>query len=1089
MYIALVFVLNIIIAQTFDWQENGVAIRQGVHVEWMRTADIATDGNFIYSWSDTRTGERDIYVQKVDSQGNKLWPEDAIAVTYEGRQEDPQLVGDGNGGAYLIWNDYRSETNNFANPPAQLYAQHINSDGEISWSISGEALGSLDQSQVGINICKDGLGGAYVIWSEVENQVVKTYATHMTPTGILNPGMGTVIIELDHSYSIGMSLETASDGDAVMAWKDSRNGDSNTDIYAQRISINSDGDLVTLWPNDGFPLCIAEGNQGSPRVAPYNGTYSIIAWEDSRLDAISGSSMFGIDIFAQFVDVNMNYPSNWQQNGNPISIASFDQKKPRIKSYDETAYIVWGDLRNGEDVFIQRLRHDEPNGLWASNYNSEVCGPMLLSYDNYCLDDNSRVDGKRVSLTNDIDTSDIPRSQEEVRLTAGASGVWVVYEDQIPDDIPSLDIFVQNFNLEGEPTFVDGGISVSSANYSQEAPIIRADDNGGVFTIWQDRRNGSTAIYTQYLTIGGVQLSTNGVELNSGIDWDGGLVDDEYNNYNKSKAHSKSIYLGSNQTFVYWMDNRIKASTFYQNTYWETYNSYGSVINSVFGSSSSNGSNANGSKLSNFMSQKSPRVNVLNDGYMLSYVGIDLSVGESKVMYETLNSNLVNPSSDLTSSTLSGDEGYALQNDFISVFDENQYVYTAYNWQYAAFGGVPGEEFSRVKIQKYDNAGVKQWSDDVYVAFELFENMYVRSIHTHLDGGAIVVYEKDALASTLHAAYINSSGSLVWNTSLTIMEDSNQEFLDSVVMSHGVYVIFSDSRSNDLDIYGQLISFSGSRISDVNGDALCAASSDQSSASLDVLDSLDEFLVCWEDGRNGASDNKDIYCRGGFLNENSTLDYYDEVELSLAAGNQQNPYVKSTQRGTYLVAWEDGRGDDLWTDIYVQEYGVNFLGFDSNGVSIGVGVHNQSNPQIQLLTEESNSSALSYLVFWDDFRSSGKEWYRNIFAQRVVLDGELSSNNNDSPNSFILFDNYPNPFNPSTTIKYENPSLSYVSLVIYDINGREISRLVSQMQSAGTYSVLWDGNDLSGNNVASGIYFAVLESGNIRLQKKLSLLK
>ena len=64
MYMTLFFILNLMVAQTFDWQDNGVAIRQGVHVEWMRTADIASDGNFIYSWSDTRTGERDIYVQK-----------------------------------------------------------------------------------------------------------------------------------------------------------------------------------------------------------------------------------------------------------------------------------------------------------------------------------------------------------------------------------------------------------------------------------------------------------------------------------------------------------------------------------------------------------------------------------------------------------------------------------------------------------------------------------------------------------------------------------------------------------------------------------------------------------------------------------------------------------------------------------------------------------------------------------------------------------------------------------------------------------------------------------------------------------------
>ena len=126
---------------------------------------------------------------------------------------------------------------------------------------------------------------------------------------------------------------------------------------------------------------------------------------------------------------------------------------------------MWGDLRFGEDVFIQRLDSESPSGTWERNYIIESCGPALQSFGSYCADGNTtRVDGVRVTLTNDIDTSDIPRSQEEVRLTADMSGVWVVYEDQIPDDIPSLDIFVQHFNLQGNPTFNDGGIPVSSAN-------------------------------------------------------------------------------------------------------------------------------------------------------------------------------------------------------------------------------------------------------------------------------------------------------------------------------------------------------------------------------------------------------------------------------------------------------------------------------------------------------------------------------------------------------------------------------------------------------------------------------------------------
>ena len=180
----------------------------------------------------------------------------------------------------------------------------------------------------------------------------------------------------------------------------------------------------------------------------------------------------------------------------------------------------------------------------------------------------------------------------------------------------------------------------------------------------------------------------------------------------------------------------------------------------------------------------------------------------------------------------------------------------------------------------------------------------------------------------------------------------------------------------------------------------------------------------------------------------------------------------------------------MWTDIYVQEFATDYLGFENDGVSIGIGVHNQSNPQIQLLTQPSENSELSYLVFWDDFRSSGKEWYRNIFAQRVVLEGELSNNEfTVTPSGYALYNNYPNPFNPSTTISFDVPEISHIDLIVYDINGREIKRLVSGSYVAENYSVVWNGTDASGNKVSSGIYFAVLQSDNIRLEEKMILIK
>ena len=114
----------------YDWQDNGVPVRQGIHIEWQRTGDNGNDGEMIFAWSDTRQGVRDIYAQKVDENGNKIWSENGVTVVETaGRQEDPILITDGNGGAFIIWRDYNDDPD----PNGDIYAQHILSDGTLAW--------------------------------------------------------------------------------------------------------------------------------------------------------------------------------------------------------------------------------------------------------------------------------------------------------------------------------------------------------------------------------------------------------------------------------------------------------------------------------------------------------------------------------------------------------------------------------------------------------------------------------------------------------------------------------------------------------------------------------------------------------------------------------------------------------------------------------------------------------------------------------------------------------------------------------------------------------------------------------------------
>jgi len=94
-----------------------------------------------------------------------------------------------------------------------------------------------------------------------------------------------------------------------------------------------------------------------------------------------------------------------------------------------------------------------------------------------------------------------------------------------------------------------------------------------------------------------------------------------------------------------------------------------------------------------------------------------------------------------------------------------------------------------------------------------------------------------------------------------------------------------------------------------------------------------------------------------------------------------------------------------------------------------------------------------------------------------------------TPSTFELAQNYPNPFNPSTTIKYQLPFASRVLLTIYDLRGKEVSRLVNQTQSAGFYDIYWDGNDRYGQSVASGMYFYRITTSPLEKGKSYTAVK
>ena len=143
------------------------------------------------------------------------------------------------------------------------------------------------------------------------------------------------------------------------------------------------------------------------------------------------------------------------------------------------------------------------------------------------------------------------------------------------------------------------------------------------------------------------------------------------------------------------------------------------------------------------------------------------------------------------------------------------------------------------------------------------------------------------------------------------------------------------------------------------------------------------------------------------------------------------------------------------------------IGPDGNGPTLEL-----LNPFYDNALAESWASSFDY----------GTPGYQNS----TLLSHEISSN---LPNNFFLFNNYPNPFNPSTTISYNLPIDSYVNISIFDVLGRSIKTLINKHMRAGKNFVHWNGLNDQGKLVAGGVYIYTIESGDYKESKKMILLK
>jgi hypothetical protein len=336
------------------WPANGIALCDTANNK--DYAEMVPDGTggAIIVWTDQRdpATEHDIYAQRVDGSGTRLWSGDGVAVcdTLD-EQRYPDIASDGVGGAIIVWQDRRGTYLN-------IYAQRIDGSGTALWERNGIGIDTTDYNSISPEIVYDGAGGAIFTWEGYGG--IRAQRVNANGDTLWSANGVSVCTDAPSQWN-PMLVSDGNEG-AIITWTDNRTP-GEFFIYAQRV--DADGD--TLWTADGIPLCKVTNNQGLPAIVSDGSGGAIVAWEEGYDNQ---------DIHAQRVDGDGNLL--WTADGVDVCTAPNRQVSVRmVADGSGGAIIIWDDERGAYTVgYTQRLDADG-NPLWAVNgisiyYNSKL---------------------------------------------------------------------------------------------------------------------------------------------------------------------------------------------------------------------------------------------------------------------------------------------------------------------------------------------------------------------------------------------------------------------------------------------------------------------------------------------------------------------------------------------------------------------------------------------------------------------------------------------------------------------------------------------------------------------------------------------
>ena len=327
---------------SFAWSEDKV-IAGGDFDHKNPRVTISNDNGAIVVWEDGRNDPNfmDLYAQKINTSGDLLWDNTGLPIAVEPfHQRNPRLISDGNSGAFIVWDDARNNDH----PNEDIYIQHIVNNGNLDFAQNGKVICDAVGEQYSALARKVG-DKVFIIWGDKRSGSDAMFSQILDSEGNIELAENGEVLKSGLSGNAENLVSLKRDNKVYLLWTDTRKGSFGQQIYLQII----DGDGNSLLNENGIPIAENNGTdqvQFNVCLGSENGV--VVTWSQLQEGYLQTYSQY----------INDNGELQWGENGLKITSNNHSaQKHPKISEENGSYYVVFEDDRNSaiKDIYAQKI--------------------------------------------------------------------------------------------------------------------------------------------------------------------------------------------------------------------------------------------------------------------------------------------------------------------------------------------------------------------------------------------------------------------------------------------------------------------------------------------------------------------------------------------------------------------------------------------------------------------------------------------------------------------------------------------------------------------------------------------------------------